>query len=167
MYNVKNNYNFLIVICNNDKEYYSFITIAAHEFLLNFYYKLFKKKIEKRSNASKKNALLKIGKSTISMALIFDRGCVRISYYPLRIKSMWNTMKCKKDSFSGALGGARETHWECVSHRLNVRIHILMPPYTYFLSWEKILEYFLLKNLRILLQFINHNLLICRIHWLT
>ena len=32
---------------------------------------------------------------------------------------MWNTMECKRDSFSGALGGARETHWEYVSHRLN------------------------------------------------
>ena len=28
-------------------------------------------------------------------------------------------MECKRDSFSGALGGARETHREYVSHRLN------------------------------------------------
>ena len=34
------------------------------------------------------------------------------------IKSMWNTMKCKRDSFSGVLGGAKETHWERVSHAL-------------------------------------------------
>ena len=44
-------------------------------------------------------------------------------------KSMWNTMECKRDSSSGAFGGARETidlykhrsmretHWERVSHR--------------------------------------------------
>ena len=29
--------------------------------------------------------------------------------------SMWNTMECKRDCFSGALGGARETYWERVS----------------------------------------------------
>ena len=34
------------------------------------------------------------------------------------LKGMWNTMECKKDNFSGALGRARETHWECVSHAL-------------------------------------------------
>ena len=28
------------------------------------------------------------------------------------VKSMWNTMECKSDTFSGALGGGRETHWE-------------------------------------------------------
>ena len=28
---------------------------------------------------------------------------------------MWNTMECKRNGFSGALGGARETHWERVS----------------------------------------------------
>ena len=27
-------------------------------------------------------------------------------------------MECKRDSFNGALGGARETHWEYVSHCL-------------------------------------------------
>ena len=37
------------------------------------------------------------------------------------VKSMWNTMECKRDSFSGALGGARETNWDCVSHRINCR----------------------------------------------
>ena len=31
---------------------------------------------------------------------------------------MWNTMECKRDSFNGSLGGASETHWECVSHCL-------------------------------------------------
>ena len=36
-----------------------------------------------------------------------------------RLKSMWNTMECKWDGFSGALGGTRETHWERVSHALN------------------------------------------------
>ena len=39
-----------------------------------------------------------------------------------RLKSMWNTMECKRDSFSSALGGARETHWERVSHALNTLI---------------------------------------------
>ena len=34
------------------------------------------------------------------------------------IQSMWNTMDAKRDNFSGALGGARETHWERVSHAL-------------------------------------------------
>ena len=32
------------------------------------------------------------------------------------LKSMWKTMECKRGCFSGALGGVRETHWECVSH---------------------------------------------------
>ena len=31
---------------------------------------------------------------------------------------MWNTMECKRDSFSDALGGTREMHWERVSHAL-------------------------------------------------
>ena len=31
---------------------------------------------------------------------------------------MWNTMECKRDSSNGSLGGASETHWECVSHCL-------------------------------------------------
>ena len=35
------------------------------------------------------------------------------------IKAMWNTIECKRDSFNGSLGGASETHWECVSHCLN------------------------------------------------
>ena len=26
-------------------------------------------------------------------------------------------MECKRDSFNGSLGGASETHWECVSHK--------------------------------------------------
>ena len=34
------------------------------------------------------------------------------------LKAMWNTMECKRDSFNGSLGGASETHWECVSHCL-------------------------------------------------
>ena len=34
------------------------------------------------------------------------------------LKSMWNTMECERDSSSGALGGARETHWERISHAL-------------------------------------------------
>ena len=38
------------------------------------------------------------------------------------IKSMWNTMECKRDSFSGALGGATKTHWERVSHALKPTI---------------------------------------------
>ena len=33
---------------------------------------------------------------------------------------MCNTMECKRDSFSGAFGGARGTHWERVSHALNL-----------------------------------------------
>ena len=37
---------------------------------------------------------------------------------------MWNTMECKRDSFSGVLGGARETRWECVSHRLNFAVEV-------------------------------------------
>ena len=31
---------------------------------------------------------------------------------------MWNTMECKSDSFSD-LGGAKETHWERISHARN------------------------------------------------
>ena len=37
------------------------------------------------------------------------------------LKAMWNTMECKRDSFNGSLGGASETHWECVSHCLKAR----------------------------------------------
>ena len=40
------------------------------------------------------------------------------------IEMMWNTMECKRDSFSGALGGVRETHWECVSHHLKASLFI-------------------------------------------
>ena len=40
------------------------------------------------------------------------------------LKAMWNTMECKRDSFNGSLGGASETHWECVSHCLNATIHL-------------------------------------------
>ena len=40
-------------------------------------------------------------------------------------QSMWNTMKCNRESFSGALGGVRETHWECVSHALNAYTRLL------------------------------------------
>ena len=29
-------------------------------------------------------------------------------------------MECKRDSSNGSLGGASETHWECVSHCLNL-----------------------------------------------
>ena len=36
----------------------------------------------------------------------------------LSFKSMWNTMECKRDRFTGALGGARESHWERISHAL-------------------------------------------------
>ena len=28
------------------------------------------------------------------------------------------TMECKRDSFSGVLDGVKESHWECVSHRI-------------------------------------------------
>ena len=31
-----------------------------------------------------------------------------------------STMECKRDSFNSAPGGARETHWERVTHRLKV-----------------------------------------------
>ena len=31
------------------------------------------------------------------------------------LKSMWNAMECERDSFSD-LGGAKETHWERISH---------------------------------------------------
>ena len=41
-----------------------------------------------------------------------------VTYY--NIKAMWNTMECKRDSFNGSLGGASETHWECVPHCLNL-----------------------------------------------
>ena len=41
------------------------------------------------------------------------------------VKSMCNTMACKRDSFSGAIAGVRETHRECVSHRLNASLRNL------------------------------------------
>ena len=37
---------------------------------------------------------------------------------------MLNTMECKRDSFSGAPGGVRETHWEYVSHALKESHHL-------------------------------------------
>ena len=37
------------------------------------------------------------------------------------LKSMRNIMECKRDNFSGAFDGARETHRKCVSHRLKKR----------------------------------------------
>ena len=39
-------------------------------------------------------------------------------YLKLLLKSMWNTMECERDGFSGAFGGATETRWERVSHAL-------------------------------------------------
>ena len=47
------------------------------------------------------------------------------------MKHTWNTMECERESFSGALGGARETHWQCVSHCLKARLNIL----SLALSW--------------------------------
>ena len=62
--------------------------------------------------AEKSTGLEKIGKS-----ISFHRNLnVDMTH---RLKAMWNTMECKKDSFDGSLGGASETRWECVSHRLN------------------------------------------------
>ena len=46
------------------------------------------------------------------------------------IKSMWNTIECKRDGFSGALGGARKTHWERVSHALKVPAVTRLPSFT-------------------------------------
>ena len=34
-------------------------------------------------------------------------------------------MECKRDSFNGSLGGASETHWECVSHCLQGSVHFI------------------------------------------
>ena len=51
--------------------------------------------------------------SVISLALI------------LAIKSMWNAIECKRDSYSGAFGGARKTHWELVSHALKKRLNTI------------------------------------------
>ena len=39
-----------------------------------------------------------------------------IYLYTMSLKAMWNTMECQRDSFNSSLGGARKTHWECVSH---------------------------------------------------
>ena len=48
---------------------------------------------------------------------VVQESCEVMSTFHIT-KAMWNTMECKRDSFSGVLGGARETRWECVSHRL-------------------------------------------------
>ena len=45
------------------------------------------------------------------------------------LKAMWNIMECKRDSFSGVLGGARETRWECVSHCLKSMWNTSLPTY--------------------------------------
>ena len=42
----------------------------------------------------------------------------------LVFKAMWNTMECKRDSFNDSLGGASETHWECVSHCLKGGVRV-------------------------------------------
>ena len=53
--------------------------------------------------------------------LFSNRTLFENSIFPIResTKSMGNIMVCKRYSFSGILGGARETHGERVSHALN------------------------------------------------
>ena len=60
------------------------------------------------------------GEKSCSQFLILTESGAGVSH---RIKSMWNTMRCKRDNFSGALGGARETHRERVSHALKRRLN--------------------------------------------
>ena len=59
-------------------------------------------------------------------ALYFSTSLTLLPYY-FSVKSMWNTMKCKRDSFSGALDGTRETHWKYVSHRLKIMWNTSLP----------------------------------------
>ena len=63
------------------------------------------------------------------------------------VKSMWNTMECKRDGFSGALGGARETHWECVSHALKITSHFYWISKS-FRNYPKLPKYWAIQLLR-------------------
>ena len=74
-------------------------------------------------------------------------GNVRAMYI---FKSVWNTMECKRDSFIGALSGARETHREYVSHHLNL---LGLAPK---MRWLKILKKFR-NNLWSLLTYFYYN----------
>ena len=58
---------------------------------------------------------------------------VEFLFLPMLFKSMWNTMECKRDNFSGALGGGGESHWECVSHGLN----FVIKEQKMFVRWRK------------------------------
>ena len=63
---------------------------------------------------------------------------------------MWNTMECKRDSSNGSLGGASETHWECVSHCFKTKNR-------FFKVWMDTIDisgkYFVLSELTILDNF--------------
>ena len=50
---------------------------------------------------------------------------------------MWSTMECKRDSCNGSLGGASETHRECVSHCLKQ----LKDPQLHDRKWYEIRVY--------------------------
>ena len=52
-----------------------------------------------------------------------------------RLKAMWTTMECKRDSFNGSLGGASETHWECVSHCIKGRLNTDTSPQNFWIPF--------------------------------
>ena len=45
------------------------------------------------------------------------------------MKHMWNTVECKRDSFSGALGKARETHTGCVFTAVSGWVYTYFPKF--------------------------------------
>ena len=45
----------------------------------------------------------------------------------------WNTMECERDSLSGVFSGAKETHWERVSHTLKGHPGCLIPRHHFLL----------------------------------
>ena len=68
--------------------------------------------------------LLPLRFSWIFLSSVVQKRCSKILRWSIGIeptlKSMWNTMECERDSFSGA----RETHRECVSHHLKASFFI-------------------------------------------
>ena len=63
---------------------------------------------------------LKARLNTLSLALSWALWCICCTQVMLciepRLKSVWDTMECERDGFSDVFDGARETHWESVSH---------------------------------------------------
>ena len=77
---------------------------------------------------------------SVSLSLRRERHWSYLSctpWYLHALEAICHTMECKRDSFNSASRRARETHWECVTLRLEVFGELLTWQTTRQSNWNK------------------------------